>query len=137
LLVMLGLLWLVFRVGKWAWSPRVGLLAALFVAANPDLFYGVVYPLNDTTFTLLAFGCVVLIADCGLRIADWQGGPVGSMADADAPARRFNPQSAIRNPQFPWLVLGLLAGLLVLSKPSGAVLLAGGGAWLLWEGWRK
>src|SRR5215218_9155749 len=33
-------------------------------------------------------------------------------------------------------LLGALAGLLVWSKPSGAVLLAGLGLWVLWMWWR-
>lgn len=36
-----------------------------------------------------------------------------------------------------WALLGALGGLLVLAKPSGAVLLAGGAAWALWWGRRR
>ncbi|HEX5502671.1 MAG TPA: glycosyltransferase family 39 protein [Thermomicrobiales bacterium] len=37
----------------------------------------------------------------------------------------------------PWALLGLLGGLLYLSKPSGLTLLAGAGTWALWHGWRR
>lgn len=43
---------------------------------------------------------------------------------------------AVRRLPSTWLLLGLLGGLLLLSKPSGAVLLMGGGLWALWRGWR-
>ncbi len=124
LLIMVGLLVLLYRVGASLWSPRVGLLAALILALNPALFDGVIYPLNDTAFTLLAFGCVVLLTE-------------SSVEDRREPLRG----SATTQPLTPYALrlttlLGLLAGLLVLSKPSGALLLAGGGAWAVWRGWR-
>ena len=136
LLVMVGLLWLVFRVGCSPWSPRVGLLAALLVAASPALFDGVVYPLNDTAFTLLSFGCLVLL---GLSTESAVGSRQ-SVVVSEAPVRRsllrrLLPTADCRLPTR-WLLLGLLGGLLLLCKPSGALLLAGGGAWALWRGWR-
>ncbi len=121
LLIMVVLLWLVFRVGRAVWAPRVGLIAVLLVVCSPDLFEGVVYPLNDTTFTLLSFSCIVLL---GLDGATLQFAA---------------PRWANRLPRFlslRWLLLGVLGGLLLLCKPSGALLLAGGGAWAVWQGWR-
>jgi hypothetical protein len=124
LLVMVGLLWLVFQVGRSLWSPRVGLLAALFIAASPDLFDGVVYPLNDTAFALLSFGCLVLFGLLGEAAAKYEE----EQTEPEQPSSRV---ARLR-----WPLLGLLGGLLLLCKPSGALLLAGGGAWALWRGWR-
>ncbi len=138
-LVMAGLLWLVFRVGASLWSPRVGILAGLFLAAQIELFRGVTYPLNDLAFTLLAFGCLVLFVERGAwsveREEAWRV-PVPTVAPA-GPFARFMPLHAPRSTLHAWSLLGVLGGLLVLSKPSGAVLLAGGAAWALWWGWRR
>jgi 4-amino-4-deoxy-L-arabinose transferase-like glycosyltransferase len=152
LLIMLGLLWLVFRVGRWLWSPRVGLLAALLVAADPDLLQGVVYPLNDTAFTLLSFGCIVLLGKMvvgGRQSAEEMA--VGSRQSAEEserttganiPPTDHGPRTAdsllpTADRRLPtYALLGLLGGLLVLCKPSGALILVGGGAWALWRGWR-
>lgn len=144
LLLMMGLLWLVWRVGATLWSPRVGLLAALFLAVHDYLFEGVVYPLNDIAFTLLAFGCFLLLwttAECGVRSAELRTTGVGE--GTALPPLSHGPRPTAHDPQpsafrlLPSILLGLLGGLLVLCKPSGAVLLAGGGAWALWWGWRE
>jgi len=156
LLIMLGLLWLVFRVGRWLWSPRVGLLAALFVAADPDLLQGVVYPLNDTAFTLLSFGCIVLLmrsAVGGRQSAEEavsessvagrrSAGEAGEAATQEPPSTDHGPRTTDSRPtthdsRLPtFALLGLLGGLLILSKPSGTIILAGGGLWVVWRGWR-
>jgi len=148
LLIMVGLLVLVFRVGRSLWSPRVGLLAALIVAFNPALFDGVVYPLNDTAFTLLSFGCLVLL---GLLGESWVERPLGPPMPGGegllATPQDSEEAPTLLTPRPPqnwgaggalprWLLLGVLGGLLLLCKPSGALLLAGGGAWVLWRGWR-
>jgi 4-amino-4-deoxy-L-arabinose transferase-like glycosyltransferase len=140
LLIMLGLLWLVFRVGRWLWSVRVGLLAALFVALDPDLLQGVVYPLNDTAFTLLSFGCIVLV----LRVADKSavGGRRSAEEDKEEATTKSSSSRALfsrlttHDSRLTYALLGLLGGLLILCKPSGAIILVGGGLWLLWRGWR-
>jgi len=134
LLIMLGLLWLVFRVGRWLWSSRVGLLAALIVALDPDLLQGVVYPLNDTAFTLLSFGCIVLLMRSAVadRVVTAQESP----ATDHGPRTTDSPLPTTDRRLPTYALLGLLGGLLILSKPSGAIILAGGGAWALWRGWR-
>ena len=118
LIVMIGLLWLVYRIGRWLWSPRVGVIAALLLMLHPDFFEGVVYPLNDMVFTLLALGCVALF----VYVAD----PEAPSAAATSRWRRWRP----------WIALGVLGGLLLLAKPSGAIVLAGGAGWVLWQAWR-
>lgn len=143
LLIMVGLLVLVFRVGRSLWSPRVGLLAALLIAFNPALFDGVVYPLNDTAFTLLSFGCLVLFGLLGRPpsppILGGEGSSVTPQPSQKAPMHPTPrpPHAGGGGGTAPrWLLLGLLGGLLLLCKPSGALLLVGGGAWVLWRGWR-
>lgn len=116
--VMAALLLLVYRVGAARWSPRVGLLAALFLAVHNYLFNGVLYPLNDLVFTLLALACVVVLS----RLVE---ALTAGTAGHDRTPRWWR-----------WVVLGLLGGLLYLAKPSGLVLLAGAALWALWRAWR-
>jgi hypothetical protein len=104
----------------------VGLFAGLLTLAHPYFFNSVLYPINDLGFTLIFF----LLAWSVWRI--------------------LNPESKVQSPKSPnqtrdsglWTrdfglwITGVLAGLLIWSKPSGAVLLAGLGLWALWV-WRR
>ncbi|MFN8537187.1 MAG: glycosyltransferase family 39 protein [Thermomicrobiales bacterium] len=122
LIVMLGMLWLIYRIGRWLWSPRVGMVAALLVALHPAMFEGVVYPLNDMVFTLLALGAIALFVYVTGSNDEGEEGHGRRLAGLRKGAG--------------WALLGIVGGLLLLAKPSGAILLVGGGAWALWRGWR-
>lgn len=129
LLIMTALLLLTYRAGAALWSPRVGLLAALFLALQDYLFDGVVYPLNDIAFTFLAFVCLLLLGK--LTITE----PAEQLVSATAPAGQ-----APMSPPHVWVwwaLLGLCGGLLFLAKPSGVLLLAGAASWALWQAWRQ
>ncbi|MDQ2786780.1 MAG: glycosyltransferase family 39 protein, partial [Chloroflexota bacterium] len=51
--VMMALLALVAAIGAWRWSRRVGVFAALLLAAMPLFFEDTLFPVNDLVFTLL------------------------------------------------------------------------------------
>ncbi|MEO6456811.1 MAG: glycosyltransferase family 39 protein [Chloroflexia bacterium] len=122
LFVMLALAWVVFHVGSRLFNARIGLLAGLFTLSHPYFFTSVLYPINDLAFTLFFFALAWIV---------WS---------------RFSPYATTGETQIndglprfqtrDMLVAGVLAGLLVWSKPSGAVLLLGVGIWLGWT-WRK
>ncbi len=107
--VMMALLALVAAVGAWRWSRRVGVLAALLLAAMPLFFEDTLFPVNDLVFTLLFALFVVALyrAWCEPRIMATQ--------------RETHRWRA----WLPDLVVGATAGLLLLAKPSGAVMIAG------------
>lgn len=107
--VMALLLAVVAAVGAWRWSRRVGVLAALLLAATPLFFEDTLFPVNDLVFTLLfaLFAVALYRAWCEPRIASTRP--------------ETNRWRALR----PDLCVGATAGLLLLAKPSGAVLIAG------------
>ncbi|MHB8647179.1 MAG: glycosyltransferase family 39 protein [Thermomicrobiales bacterium] len=107
--VMALLLAFVAAVGAWRWSRRVGVLAALFLAAAPLFFDDTLFPVNDLVFTLLfAFYAVTLYrAWCEPRVA---------------PTR---PDANRWRGWLPDIMVGASAGVLLLAKPSGAVLIVG------------
>jgi len=110
--VMAALLVLTAWIGAWRWSRRVGLLAALLLAATPLFFEDTLFPVNDLVFTLLFAAFIVALHRTWCepdllprlqrlgRFADWM----------------------------PDIIVGGLAGLLLLAKPSGAALIAGASA---------
>ena len=107
--VMAALIAVVAAVGAWRWNRRVGLLAAVFLAATPILFEDTLFPVNDLVFSLLfaVFVVAVYRAWCEPRI-------VPMTAD-----------SARWRAWLPDLLVGASAGLLLLAKPSGGVLIVG------------
>ncbi len=107
--VMAALLALVAAVGAWRWSRRVGLLAALFLAAMPLFFEDTLFPVNDLVFTLLFALFVVALyrAWCEPR------------------AISTRPHASRWRAWLPDLCVGVSAGFLLLAKPSGAALIVG------------
>lgn len=109
-LVMAALLGLTAWIGAWRWSRRVGLLAAFLLALAPLFFEYTLFPVNDLGFTLLfaLFLVAAYRAWCAPRgAAGARWGRIG--------------------PWLPDIAVGVAAGLLMLAKPSGAVLIAGAG----------
>jgi 4-amino-4-deoxy-L-arabinose transferase-like glycosyltransferase len=75
-LAALGLVAVVAWLGSTLVAPRVGLLAALMLAANPGLFALSRYAILDTLFTLCLFGgcaCLAVAALTGRRRLQWPG----------------------------------------------------------------
>ncbi len=107
--VMAALLACIAAVGAWRWSRRIGILAAFFLAAMPLFFEDTLFPVNDLVFTLL----FALFAVALYRA--WCEPLPASMRPAATRWRIWLPD----------LFVGATAGLLLLAKPSGAVLIAG------------
>ncbi len=126
LFVMLALAWAVYSLGSKLWDPRVGLLAGILTLAHPYFFNSVLYPINDLGFTALFFALAWLV---------WrQVSPLARAVEpGDAPS---GDHVVVRFAMWRPLFIGLLAGLLVWSKPSGATLLVGLALWATWT-WRR
>ncbi len=105
LILMLVLAGSVFYVGRRIWDARVALLAALLMLVSPAFLGMVVYPINDLVFTLLFLWLLYIVVTRRLSdVASWHA----------------------------WVVWGILAGLLMWSKPSGATLLVALFGYALW-----
>ena len=122
LFIMLALAWCVFHVGSRLFDARVGLLAGLFALSHPYFFNSVLYPINDLAFTLFFFALAWVVWS---RISPYSTTEETQVIDEPP---RFQSRDLV--------LAGVLAGLLVWSKPSGAVLLLGLGIWVGWT-WRR
>jgi hypothetical protein len=112
LFILLALAWAVFVLASRLWDARVGLFAGVLTLLHPYFFNTVLYPINDLAFTAIFFALGWLV---------W---------------RAIYPDAAVRSPR-DVIGIGVLAGLLVWSKPSGGVLLAGLGLWAFVVWWRQ
>ncbi|HEX9988779.1 MAG TPA: hypothetical protein VGE45_09925 [Chloroflexia bacterium] len=164
LFVMVGLVWAVFVAASRLWDARVGLLAGLLTLAHPYFFNSVLYPINDLGFTAIFFVLAWLVwrplspyAQGGMVTSNGVGSArpaspatkvagnahevalrrlpssiESAKADFVPVARDFSRRAINRR----LVAIGALAGLLIWSKPSGAILLLGLGLWALWTWWR-
>lgn len=122
LFLLLALTWAVFWAASRLWDQRAGLIAGILTLLHPYFFNAVLYPINDLAFTLIFFALAWLV---------WRG--VAPLS----PGGRFPTFSRLASFSTRNLVyIGVLSGLLIWSKPSGIVLLAGLGLWALWVWWR-
>lgn len=131
LLLMLALAWAVFSLATRLWDSRVGLLAGLFTLVHPYFFNSVLYPINDLGFTLIFFVLAWLV---------WHlVSPYHDISPEDAREEgltQVDRQTGERRRLLLALALGALAGLLIWSKPSGAILLLGVLLWAARRWWQ-
>jgi hypothetical protein len=108
--IMCGLLAATAWVGRRLFGWAAGLAAAGLLALDGFFFEGTLFPLNDLAFALGA----LLLVGLAARLSEVEA----------AGGRRLAP----------WYVgLGMCAGLLFASKPSGALLALGVAGWWLWQ----
>lgn len=106
------LLAMVYAIGARLWDRRVGLTAAIFVLTSYLFFRLTIYVTNDLGFTVFALGAVY----CLYRAAE----------------------TGDRRPEARWrylIVGGVLTGLMMVQKPSGAMIAFGMGLWFLGQRW--
>ena len=146
LLLVPTLAWLIFVYGSRLFDRRVGLLAAglsLFAvmpafSAAPALFETIAYPINDLVFSLLS---LCLLLEVGFLPGRFGPGTSSKIQQLELPLDDVEPLPGFEGRVRAWLqkpsvrlaLVGGLAGLLFLSKPSGTILLAAAGIWLLWH----
>lgn len=132
------LLALVYHIGAWFWDRRVGLAAAVFVLTNYLFFRLTIYATSDLAFVVFSLGAVYALyrsqkpsVSAGSREGDFYAttsSPPHGQGDQDGPPAT---RGAWR-----WLILsGLLTGLMMLQKPSGAMIALGMGLWFLGQRW--
>jgi 4-amino-4-deoxy-L-arabinose transferase-like glycosyltransferase len=137
------LLLLVYTIGAYLWNRRVGLTAALIIITNYLFFNLTIYTTSDLAFVVFTLAAVYL-----LYLAVEESPPEDAAAweehaapDADE-ADQKDEEDAIPSeapPGTPPLLLhmplllgsAIWTGLLMLQKPSGALIAVGMGLWLI------
>lgn len=157
LIFNLILLLLIYRIGTQLWDRRVGVTAAILTLTNHLFFKLTIYTTSDLAFVVFALGAIYLLyratGDRRPPTADIYGRSMGRLG-----LRRFVPGTSLPSAgsdmnaspccapagwsmilrrssvvQRPWLLVGsgVLTGLMMLQKPSGAMIAVGMGLWLL------
>jgi 4-amino-4-deoxy-L-arabinose transferase-like glycosyltransferase len=115
------LLLLVYQIGTQIWDRRVGLTAALFTLTNYLFFRLTIYVTSDLAFVVFSLGaiyCLYRALEVGV-----EGWGMGNGGWAGLRALLFRQRYL--------LLSGLLVGLMMLQKPSGAMVALGLGLWFL------
>jgi 4-amino-4-deoxy-L-arabinose transferase-like glycosyltransferase len=109
----IALLLLIYHIGTRIWDRRVGLLAAIFVLTNYLFFRLTIYVTSDLAFVVLSIGAIYWLYQ-----ALQHKGTGPQVHGANAVTRSL-------------LISALLTGLMMLQKPSGAMIALGMGLWML------
>lgn len=112
LLFNAALLVLIYQIGTRLWDRRVGLVAALVTLTNHLFFNLTIYTTSDLGFVVF---CTAALYTLYLALPTH--------------AQRSLPASPVFVPRL-LLLSGLLVGLMMLQKPSGATIAFGMGLWL-------
>ena len=117
---------LIFQIGTRIWDRRVGLTAAILVLTNYLFFRLTIYATSDLAFVVFSLGALyALYRGAGVR-------GQGSGVRGRTPASCLLPPASCLPASRRWLLAsGILSGLMMLQKPSGAVIVAGMGLWLI------
>jgi 4-amino-4-deoxy-L-arabinose transferase-like glycosyltransferase len=119
------LLLLVYHIGARVWDRRVGLTAAIIVLTNFLFFRLTIFVTNDLGFVVFVLGAIWLLYL-------WHENEERRTQNADSAASSL----IVHRSSFKYLLgAGALTGLMMLQKPSGAMLAVGMGLWLLAHCW--
>jgi 4-amino-4-deoxy-L-arabinose transferase-like glycosyltransferase len=123
ILFNIALLLLVYRIGTRIWDRRVGLLAAIFVLTNYLFFRLTIFVTSDLAFVVLSVGAIYCLY-LGARTENREQRTEPLENGKGIRRRMFSSQFFV-------LCSALLTGLMMLQKPSGAMIALGMGLWML------
>jgi len=115
----------IYFAGARIWDRRVGIAATIIILTNYLFFRLVIYTTSDLAFVVFSFGAIYLLYQA--RTENQERAPAGSTIG----------QPAVLGSRFSVLGSGILTGLMILQKPSGAVIAIGMGLWFLAHSWRR
>jgi 4-amino-4-deoxy-L-arabinose transferase-like glycosyltransferase len=137
------LAWVIFVYGAKLFNRRTAFFAAVLTllavvpafSDAPAFFFSIAYPVNDLGFTLFAFLAVVTLYLAATDQSKFLQIPP-SFDEGEIPPAKPVSRLKLPLPQWAqesklWLLAGLWSGLLFLCKPSGGLLLAVVGVWIL------
>jgi 4-amino-4-deoxy-L-arabinose transferase-like glycosyltransferase len=126
------LLVMIYAIGARIWDRRVGLTAALFTLTNYLFFRLAIYVTNDLAFVVFSMGAIYALyrsQESGVR--NQESGD-GRRRTTDSRRASPSPRHLVTPSPLRWLLLsGVLTGLMMLQKPSGAMIAVGMGLWLI------
>lgn len=136
LLFNLALALLIFRIGADGWDRRVGLLAAILTLLNHFFFRLTLFATTDLAFVVWSMAALWLFFRANEGTKNQGPGTRNQESGTRNEQLIHNSKFIIHNSVSRWALAGLMTGLMILQKPSGAVLGAGMVAWVLARWWR-
>ncbi len=127
------LLLLIYHIGTTIWDRRVGLLAAVLTLLNFFVFLQAVYSTTDLGFTVLSMAALWLFYRAWNSATD---PALLAMRPAQGESRLPWLGATWRRPVTRWTAAGIMTGLMILQKPTGAILGVGMVLWALVR-WRQ
>ncbi len=132
------LLLLIYTIGSYLWSRRVGLTAAVLTLTNHLFFNLTIYTTSDLGFVLFSLAAIYLLYLAVEAQEPWAAADAHELAalpDKADTDEQHEPDSDDSHPSalhWPFLIgSGIWTGLMMLQKPSGATIAVGMGLWLM------
>ncbi len=120
------LLLLIYQIGARYWDRRVGMTASLLTLTSHLFFKLTIYTTSDLGFVVFSLAAIYLLYRAVQERQEHATVHEFSIADS-----WWQQLRAILTRQRLLVVSGALTGLMMLQKPSGAVIAVGMGLWLL------
>ncbi len=124
------LLCLIYAIGTAIWDRRVGITAAIVTLTSHLFFKLTIYTTSDLAFVVFSCGAIYVL----YRVFDTGSGSE-LHKDTVAPQSTQSTQS-IQKVAIRLVWSGILTGLMMLQKPSGALIAVGMGIWLMLQVWK-
>lgn len=125
LLFLTALTLLIYHIGARIWDRRVGLLAALLTLTNLFFFRLAIFATSDLALVVWSMTAFWLVFQATTQ------GP-GANNNQQTSRSLFSVVRSLFSQR--WLWAGVFCGLMILQKPSTAILVLGMGLWALWYG---
>lgn len=117
------LILLIYRIGARIWDRRVGITAAALTLTTIWFFNLAIFTTSDLAFVVFTLGALYLLYRATERREPGSARPAAS--------KRWVSLANLQSPIVLFLASGLLTGLMMFQKPSGAIIALGMGLWLL------
>ncbi len=137
LVFMMLLLLLVYKAGEYLWDRRVGLTAAMLTLTSHLFFNLAIYTTSDLGFVVFSMAAIYLM----YRAVHDAQQPAAQPGNGAAQEDIHTAQTTLfytfpyRLPRATWYLLasGVVTGLMMLQKPSGALIAVGIGLWYIFS----
>jgi hypothetical protein len=145
LLFLTALTLLIFHIGARIWDRRVGLIAALLTLTNLFFFRLAIFTTSDLALVVWSMAAFWLVFQATTQVQRIGNREQGTNEQTNKRTANREPQRRSRflflAPLFSvvsslcssrWLWAGVFSGLMILQKPSAAIMVLGMGLWALW-----